>query len=475
MLKVSDVWLGSPKSLLDVLMCAERYMEDPSKFPPVKLYSDDDEDESYDSADRMIEVVEGVGLLRISGPLVSEESWLTELFGMASYPAISRAAIKLAEMQNAGEIEQIIHVFDTPGGDAAGINMLTETLQAAKVLAPNTISYTATQMLSAGYWLGTVNRTVRADRMAQVGSVGAISSVMSVAQRLKDSGVDARVYRSGKFKSPFHPYEKISDLAEKDLQEKTEKLHTFFIEHVQSVRAKLAGVPLSHWAEGQVIFGNEAGALGLIDGEPITLTRLIGQLVDSREKTTYFSNLSGEGNEMKKKRYIFESEADRAKVASGVPLSQVPHRVEEIEEEEPVVEAQASEPPAKVEEPTQAAKESQEDSLTVYLQNQVTALQGQLREAERKLDAAEAKLAMAESAEAKLAPIVVEATHRLQIGLGQTPMPLEGLAAQALSDYYNRVKKAFEAAIPTGYHAESEQESSRTATDIGELRLSIVK
>jgi len=481
MIRVSDTWLGTPRSLAGVLYYNDLLLEDPSKFS--QLYSEDD-DEDSEPEDLLIEVVENVGLLKVEGPMISDESWFANLFGIASYPVISRAALKLAEMYSAGEIDQIIHVFSTPGGDAEGINSATEALQAAKAIAPDTISYTASSMLSAGYWLGAINKEIGADKMAQVGSVGAISAVRSIARMLKENGIDAKVYRSGKLKSPFHPYEALSEGVDEYMEKQTSTLHQFFIQHVQDSRPALRTMDTGRWAEGQTVFAEEAKAIGMVD-KVTTLNSLLTNFIQNRESKSY-STSNKLGEEDMGKRIVFKSEADRAKVASGVPLDKVAHRVEEIEgegEQQSVEAISAPTEPTAPEatsapESNKAPEKPQEGdsgSLTTYLQGEVSRLQRELYGAEKERDSLKEKLTQVEETAGKLSPIVVEATHRLQVALGQTPAQLEGLPATTLAEYYRGVKKSFESAFPVGQHSQEGFQDGREPADLGEQRLYRVK
>ena len=182
-LSIPEFWLGTDSSLALVLEARDRYLSDPSKYPPrmpqAKLYDGDEDevgdDEEYDPIDENIQIENGVGILTISGPLVAQESPYDHWFGILSYQAVSRGVIKLAQKYEAGDIHSIIHVWDTNGGSAEGISGLSETMDAAGKMAPRTSSYTSSKAFSAGYWGAVTNPTFYAAPMAEVGSVGVIT------------------------------------------------------------------------------------------------------------------------------------------------------------------------------------------------------------------------------------------------------------------------------------------------------------
>ena len=477
MIRVSDYWFGTEASLGHVLEAGILYQDNPALYPPSALRGPSGADgEEYDPADSLISVQDGIGFLSVSGPLTSQESWLDSLFGLTSYPVVARGVMKLAEMYDAGEISDIVHVFSTPGGDASGINGLTEVMQAAKEIAPNTVSFTGSHALSAGYWLASVNDRIYADKMAEVGSIGVISTVRSMHRALEADGIDVRVIRSGKYKALLHPYEPISEAGIKQVEEKGAQLHGFFVDHIQAARPGLRGGRAA-WGEGQTFFGQEAVDIGLAD-EVMSLNTLVKRIQvrhNSAQSTYSFSNGSdsstNRGTEMPK-QVVFPTEADRALVAAGVPLAAVPHEEIDVEEpamqdEHPVTESSATEPPV-----TEVAASA----------DIVSYLKAELKEARSEAEAFKAQLAHAEqerqqlaSVEDALAPIAREAIQRLQVALRQTPMTLVGLPASVLAAQYNEVKQQFEKVMPVGVHALSASEASREPVDIGEQRLYLVK
>jgi beta-glucosidase-like glycosyl hydrolase len=164
------------------------------------------------------------------------------------------------------------------------------------------------------------------------------------------------------------------------------------------------------------------------------------------------------------KQVHFPSEAEQAAVASGVDLTAVPHEEVEVPEV-PEVEAKA-EAPVPTPEPESAA---------AYLTAELKAVRGELDELKIKLAMAEQERTKLAAAEELLAPIVREATNKLQIALRQTPTTLAGLPAAVLAAQYAEIKAQFEKVMPVGAHARSETDTSREPQDAGEQRLFLIK
>ena len=495
MIQISENWLGTELSLAYVLDALDRYREHPELFPPQLparsalrdvaggRLEGGGEDEDDEEESPLIQIEGSIGILNINGPLTSRESWLDGYLGITSYPAIARGMVELTDRFQAGEIDQIIHVFSTPGGDANGINGLTEVMQGCLAVAPNTISYTGSQALSAGYWLATVNSKLYTDKMAEVGSIGVISTITSVARRMEESGVDVKVVRSGKYKALLHPYEPISEAGVKEVEAKGAQFHGFFLDHVRSARPHITG-QVGAWGEGQTFFGEEAIRMGLADGPVMSLNTLVNQIKNrhnsARKQNFDFAATTSahRGPDMKPK-VLFATAADQAAVAAGAALNAVPHEelpddAEGETEPEPmaaqatVVETVATAEQIKVDLPA-------EPGLVAFLQGEIASLRAQCDDLKLQLDHAKQSASAATDAEAALAPIAREAIQRLQVALRQTPISLAGLPAPVLAAQYAAVRAEFERVMPVGMRAQSGHDESREPQDLGEQRLFLVK
>lgn len=482
MLQVSDHWLGSESSLAYLLEAMDQYRAHPELYPPRMMSRDEEDEDDEEEENPLIQIEGSIGILNINGPLTSQESWLDQYFGITSYPAIARGMIELTDRYQAGEIDQIIHVFSTPGGDANGINGLTEVMQGCLAVAPNTISYTGSQALSAGYWLATVNDKLYTDKMAEVGSIGVISTITSVARRMEENGVDVKVVRSGKYKALLHPYEPISEAGVKEVEAKGAQFHGFFLDHIRAQRPGLTG-QVGAWGEGQTFFGEEAIRLGLADGPVMSLNTLVNQIKNrhnsARKQTFDFAATPSalRGPDMKPK-VLFATAADQAAVAAGAALNAVPHEelpddAEGETEPEPIV-AQAAAVETVAAEPIKVDLPA-EPGLVAFLQGEITSLRAQCDELKLKLDHAVQSASAATDAEAALAPIAREAIQRLQVALRQTPISLAGLPAPVLAAQYAAVRAEFERVMPVGMRAQSGHDESREPQDLGEQRLFLVK
>ena len=463
-MRIPEFWAGSEATLDEYLMTfllSREVIQGPqgAELPflsKLKGKSDDDDDVSLEEflASRLISIDGAVGVVNVKGSISSEASIWELLFGGTSYPAITRAAEKLADEEKVGAI---LLNLSTGGGDASGIDEVSQKLQQIDAKVP-VYAWTGSRALSAGYWLGSAARQFHSTRMAETGSIGVVSTHVSMARMLKDEGYDITVVRAGKYKALGHPAEKLSEEGLKIMEEKTGKLNNFFLQHVASRRG-LSISSKADWAEGRTFFGEEARSVGLIDSV-ISYKELIADL-----------NRIHSPKERSMKRTVV-SEQGAAALAAGASLEQVEH--EELEVSEDTVSQTVEEPAAEATEQPAASAPPQESELVSFLRQELAAERAEHIKAKVKMAALEAQLADATAAADSLLPVAIEATQRMQIGLNQAPNDMAGMSAATVLEQYRVVKATFERSFMIGRKSLSvEQTDKPAAAEVEARRLGI--
>lgn len=467
----SNLWLGTENSLLRVLQARQYAMQHPEKAADKTLMSawdyhdddaDDDDEMSFDS--HLIEMHGNVALLKISGPLVAEDSWWNRLFGLTSYPEIARAAMELGESD---EVENVIANFDTNGGDVAGLEAASEALEWLAERKP-LYTHTSGGMMSAGMWLGVNGKEITATRMSEVGSVGVLIVHRSIYKALKDQGVEYTVIRAGKYKALGHPSEELSEDAKAILQGKADELYSLFLEHVSSRRPALSVATKEAWAEGKTFFGDQALQLGLIDGVK-TLSNRVEALDSSQEvdKRLQGSNnateITLEESDMPQgKTVILQSDKDKAALESGAALKDL-NVVEDEAQAAAAADAAASgsetdstddtdNAAAAAAEASETAGEEQAPagSLDAYLKDQNADLLKQVTELTAKVTSLESQVANFETDAKGLREIAEASLHNMQVALNSEPIDLTDLPTSTVVAQHAKVRASFEARFRIG-------------------------
>jgi signal peptide peptidase SppA len=119
---------------------------------------------------------------------------------------------------------------------------------------------------SGGYWLACAADEIHANPMSIVGSIGVVGGGFGFPDLLSRIGVERRLYTSGTNKARLDPFsaEKPDDIAfVKDLMD---KLHGRFKDWVRGRRGSRLKAPEDGLFDGGYMLGEQALALGLIDG-----------------------------------------------------------------------------------------------------------------------------------------------------------------------------------------------------------------
>lgn len=462
-----ELWAGDDDSYLTLFQAVNTAHENPAMFQAqAEKYTAQDSELEEMLVDSIYSEHGNVAVLDISGPLVAEDSFWNLIFGMTSYNTISMAMQRALDDAN---IQSIVMSLATGGGDVNGLEQVSKNIEVVKQEKP-VYSFTGSAALSAGYWLASLGEKMYSTPMANVGSIGVISTFTSMSRALKERGIDVEIFRAGKYKALAHPAESLSDTAKEIIQAKTDRLYEYFLEHVSSNRPKLKVSTKEIWAEGRVFFASDAIELGMVD-EIKSLNELVAELNANAEKPAGTprrkSTVDGEDT-MSVKKVILSPEGAAA-VASGASLSDVPH--EELTEEELKAKVEAGEIVLEGEDANAVITDAEDpaadgepdgtddgaDDAPAASSDMVAFLKQELKEAQEEIVSlkaekatTEAKMADMAAAEELLKPIAVEATQRMQIGLGMTPTSMDGLPAATVAEQYRSVKETFEQRISVG-------------------------
>lgn len=481
MLTIPELWLGSQESFLRTVQNLKTYQANgPQYLQAEQVWKQDkiraratasaDEPEREPEledlfADDMIQIKEGIGLVTISGSLVSQTSFADYWFGQTSYPTITTAINRLIEDSS---VEQIVLVWDSPGGDAEGIQTLSDFIREADGVKPIR-SWVGSKALSAAYWGAAATRKIHASDLGLTGSIGCVATFTSIARMLKDEGIDVHVIRSNPQKAPLHPAEPLSKTGEALLREQVDYLHEYFVSNIEQRRPALAERPRDEWAQGKTFYAKEAIALGLVDGPPISLGKLISKLNHGKTRT---SNMGA----TMARQTILSAKAENTEISKEQAMAELGLAGCVPEQTDPPTEP--VDPPAPEVKPEAKAEPivamTGDSEVVALLKEQLTgsqqaflAAQTELATVKAQLAQAQTKLAETEASAGALRPVAEWAVARLQAALGQTPIAMSGLPATALAEQYSALQARFQAAFPIGRvsHAASTEDTPKSLAE----------
>lgn len=127
-----------------------------------------------------VEVIEGVAVIPVIGPIVKYGNLFTKVSGATSVEKLTESFTAAIVSD---EVKSILFKIDSPGGEANGINEFSEMIYNARGIKPIE-SYVSGQGCSAAYWIASAGDKIYQDQTAVTGSIGVAAVVKD------DEGVD---------------------------------------------------------------------------------------------------------------------------------------------------------------------------------------------------------------------------------------------------------------------------------------------
>lgn len=241
----------------------------------IKLYRGvDDEDEEDDSNPVGYCIIGGVAVIETKGGTYAESNWLTRLLGIPTYEDIK---LRFQQSWQDPTAQQVVHKINSPGGQAAGVNGLSNFITNFNKKVKPVVSYTSGLCASAAVWYGTAGAALAADPDADVGSIGAVNVFTTSQRMMKELGIDVTVTRSAPYKAVPNSLEKLDSKGQEVLTEEVQKWHNRFLTGLSANIGLTAEQINKTIANGKVFTAQQALNLGLVDSL-ISFEQLIANL-----------------------------------------------------------------------------------------------------------------------------------------------------------------------------------------------------
>jgi len=384
---------------------------------------DDSNYESDTSSNKPYTVIDGIAIYKISGPLLTNGSWMSRMFGYAAYDDIRADLMQAASDP---EVVDILLYMGTPGGSVFGVTDASDALTKIGAIK-NLYVYSSKNVASGGYWLAANAGTLIGSPESEWGSVGVIVTHFSYEKQLEEEGVSVTVIKSDELKAIGGPYKDLTDKEVSHIQAQVDQYNDLFQEHV---RSKRPGVRLASM-KGETYIGSEALRMGLVDAV-MSYDQTIDYIKSKRKVSTQTGG------------YRMKMTAEELKVAleAGATLDSLGLSAEEAELIKGV-EVETQEPEAK-----------QEESLDVgAMQEQILMLTAKVTEQESALAAAQELTARLETdgkMVAEMKSIISDIMNNRRVALSLTKMDFAAFSAESLITDYKAISDQFDKAFKTG-------------------------
>lgn len=393
-------------------------------------YADDEEDEkgccNYP-------IINGTAVISINGPLLTRGTWLTKIFGYASYDGIR------AEMQHAAsnpDVLDILMFIGSPGGAAAGVSDGAEAIKKAGDVK-NLYAYSSSMCCSGAMWLAAPAKKIFVSPEAEIGSVGVVVSHFNYSKQLENEGVEVTRIRSSDLKAVGSPYFALTDKEVEHITDQVETIDNIFKTAMLAARPGISMKAMN----GATFIGQSAVDVGLADA--VLSYDAVMQYIQNQRTTTVTNG-------------GFSMTREQLKIAldSGKSIEDLGLTQEEVDKILTVEETVAPE----VAEPTTAAEVVEPDTsvgieaqLLVDLNTQISTLTADVTAKDAKIAQLEAQVATFEASAGKLKSIVAGITTNRRIALNfQSSVDLTKFSTESLLAEYDAVTEAYDSTFKTG-------------------------
>jgi len=163
-------------------------------------------------------------------------------------------------------VKRIILSVDSPGGEVTGLPETAAIIAAAARVKPVS-AIVEGAAASAAYWLTSQASDITLTPSGEVGSVGIRMMHVDTSKMLDDMGVKITELQSGKFKTEWSPYKRLSEEAQADMQVRLDASHKDFLDAVSSGRGRRvsAAIAQSQFGGGRMFSAEDAQRHGLVD------------------------------------------------------------------------------------------------------------------------------------------------------------------------------------------------------------------
>lgn len=213
-------------------------------------------------------VVDRVALISLVGPMIQRPTWWSEWMGYRAYSSIAE---ELDQALVDPEVDEILLVVDSPGGECAGAWDLADRIFEARNV--KTVRAFATDLAcSAGYLLASSASEVHVSQTSMIGSIGVVVARLDWTAANERWGVRVHHIHAGARKIDCDPDAAFSADEAEALQVHVDHYFGMFVSAIERNRGLSAEAITA--TEADVFIGSRAVELGLADSVT-TLDRLL--------------------------------------------------------------------------------------------------------------------------------------------------------------------------------------------------------
>lgn len=208
-----------------------------------------------------VEVIDGVAVISIMGPMEKADSLFLWLFGGTSTVAAEKAVRAAAADPN---VDSILLRIDSPGGAVDGLAELGDAIADTLKQKP-VVAYIDGMGASAAYYAASQAGEVYAGRTSLIGSIGIIMALYDYSALFEREGVKPVIITTGEHKGVGWEGTEITKEQQAEFQKIVDFYFADFVRAVSKGRG-MRSAEVKALADGRMFPAPEAKTNGLIDG-----------------------------------------------------------------------------------------------------------------------------------------------------------------------------------------------------------------
>jgi capsid assembly protease len=209
------------------------------------------------------EVLDGVAVIRVDGPIAPKANLFTRVSGGASAQMLER---QVRDAASDPMVRAIVLDIDSPGGSVQGVPSVAAAVRAAADAKP-VVAWSAGTVASGAYWIASAaDRIYIGEPTAVLGSIGVVYTHVDVSKAEAKTGTKTTEITAGRYKRIASSYEPLSDEGRATLQAQVDAIYEVFVDAVAEGRGVDVQTVLADMADGRIFIGRQAIDAGLADG-----------------------------------------------------------------------------------------------------------------------------------------------------------------------------------------------------------------
>lgn len=267
----STPWLMTEDAIRGVLGILERHMHEDEDEIKRHISLLDLDDSSIENGPQ---IIDGVGVLSLEGPIFPKANLMTELSGATSLETFRNEFRTLVSNPSVGSI--LVNI-DSPGGVADLVMETAREIREARDVKP-VITIANTMAASAALWIASQGSEFYITDSGLTGSLGVYQVHMDYSEQEKSKGITKTVIKAGSAKAAGE--EPLNDTTRKNLQDMVDDCYLDFVNEVAMGRGKSFDDVRQNFGDGGIVSPREAVRVGMVDGIK-TYESLIGEMSEN--------------------------------------------------------------------------------------------------------------------------------------------------------------------------------------------------